>query len=220
MNLKIFRNRELLKQLNGDDECKNLTWKKHSTKTPTIQAVTPEDQCLHWRSSQHSNYVQCASSEVNQSKFKLRHIFVNLTKIVSPKNIRVMRVTFSTLRCKIWKKLPASRGSERQLPWPCFSMYASSFRSSSAVHGPFFSPIVSSQHGALPMATYNSERASYLPNVSQKSNWIPPPPPPPELNLLATQSWTSGASYWLLQKNPLKCLPAIYTLNLFPHHLI
>ena len=137
------------------------------------------------------------SSEVNQSKFKLRHIFVNLTKIVSPwKNIRVMRVTFSTLRCKIWKKLPASRGSERQLPWPCFSMYASSFRSSSAVHGPFFSPIVSSQHGALPMATYNSELATYLPNVSQQSNWIPPPPPPPELNLLATQSWTS-ASYWL-----------------------
>lgn len=47
-------------------------------------------------------------------------------------------------------KLPAFVGKERQLPWPCSSMYDKSFWSSSGVHGPFFKPTFS-QHGDLPI---------------------------------------------------------------------
>lgn len=52
----------------------------------------------------------------------------------------------------LWKLItsPAFAGKARQLPWPCCSMKAKSFWSSSGVHGPFFKPTFS-QHGDLPI---------------------------------------------------------------------
>jgi hypothetical protein len=48
------------------------------------------------------------------------------------------------------RRVPVRAGTARQLPGPCSWMWETRTRSSSGVHGPFFTPSLS-QHGGLTM---------------------------------------------------------------------
>lgn len=83
------------------------------------------------------------------------HIFVNLCNSQNKSKLNHHPIDFiQKYREKItklsWINSPALAGNARQLPWPCSSIYARSFWSSSGVHGPFFKPTFS-QHGERPI---------------------------------------------------------------------
>lgn len=125
----------------------------------------------------------------------------------------------------MYKHKPASLGRARQLPWPCFWIYLTSFWSSSGVQGPFLRPL-SSQQGDLPM--FNLQTL-----VSVKKICLPPSNPTTNYSFLfiynLLQMFPAGkpslqsdvlASYLLAGTTLNFFLPELLTMSLLCPRLI
>lgn len=78
--------------------------------------------------------------------------------------MKLRKMSLYMLKELMINQRPASLGTALQQHWPLVRMKLMSFLSSSAVHGPFFSPTLS-QHGCLPILIWSIEKLSSLDTI-------------------------------------------------------